>query len=357
MVCNTPTSDTDQAGKPVRGDITDRNYVATFLRTQEEKDNYLAKNYVDWMKEIQQTAPIQNYDISISGKTDRTNYYISGAYTDQKGRLLNDKFTRTTLHTTLENKITDWITIGINSSYSIRDYSGVAANMNWAMLASPLVNVKTPLGTYSPDLAMESSSYHHPLQYTIIPNVDLAKNLFMLAYAKIQIPKVKGLTYDFNYSNTYITARDATFYPATTTQGNSNKGYAIKDYSESTNWIINNIITYNRIFVTDHSVNATLLYSREQRTGENSQLTASGFDNEILGYNGMELGTIPTVNTCGWEENSLSYMARLNYTFKNRYLLTATIRRDGFSGFGANKKTATFPSLSLGWVLSDESFF
>ncbi len=348
-----PTSD---AGKPVRGDINDRTYVSTFLRTQEEKDNYLAKQYVDWMKEIQQTAPIQNYDISISGKTDRTNYYISGAYTDQKGRLLNDKFNRTTIHTTLENKITDWITIGINSSYSIRDYSGIGANMNWAMLASPLVDIKTPLGTYSPDLAMESSSYHHPLQYTIIPNIDLSKNLFMVAYAKIQIPKIQGLTYDFNYSNTYITARDATFYPATTTAGNANKGYAVKDYSENTSWIINNIITYNRVFANDHSVNATFLYSREQRKGEGSQLTASGFDNEILGYDGMELGTIPTVSTSGWEENSLSYMARLNYTFKNRYLLTGTIRRDGFSGFGANKKTATFPSLSLGWVLSDESF-
>jgi TonB-linked SusC/RagA family outer membrane protein len=351
-----PTSETDFGGKPVRPDVNDRNYVATVLRTQEEKDNYLAHKYVDWMKEIEQPAPIQNYDISVSGRTARTNYYLSGSYTDQKGRLLNDQFARTTIHTTLENKITDWMTIGINSSYSYRDYSGIAADVNWAMLASPLVNITTSQGTYPIDLAMESSSYSHPLQYTVIDNIDYRKNLFMLGYAKIEVPKIKGLTYDFNYSNTFSTSRNATFYPATTRQGNNSRGYATKNYSEDISWIINNIITYNRVFADVHSVNATLLYSREQRKGEGSALTASGFDNEILGYNGMELGSIPTVNTEGWEENSIAYMARLNYSFRNRYLLTATIRRDGFSGFGANKKTATFPSVSLGWVLSEEPF-
>jgi TonB-dependent starch-binding outer membrane protein SusC len=351
-----PTSDTDQGGKPVRGNITDRNFVASYLRTQEEKDNYLAHKYVDWMKEIQQAAPIQNYDVSVSGKTAKTSYYISGSYMGQKGRLLNDQFKRTTIHTTLENKITDWMTIGVNTSYSYRDYSGVAADMNWAMLASPLVAVKTDQGAYSPDLAMESSSYHHPLQYTIIPNIDYRRSLFTLLYAKIEIPKIKGLTYDFNYSNTLNTSRDATFYPATTTAGNAVKGDARKNYSESLNWIINNIVTYSRVFNDVHSVNATLLYSRENRKGEGSGLRATGFDNEILSYNSMQLGSIPTMTSSAWEENSLAYMARLNYSFRSRYLFTATVRRDGYSGFGANKKTATFPSVSLGWVLSDEAF-
>ena len=348
-----PTSD---AGKPVRGDINDRNYVASFLRTQEEKDNYLAGREVDWMKEIEQPAPIQNYDISVSGRTEKTNYYISGGYTDQKGRLLNDQFNRTSFHTTLENKITDWFTIGINSSYAVRDYSGIAASQSWALLASPLVDITTPQGTYPINLAMEASSYHHPLHLTVADNKDIRKSLFMLGYAKIEIPKIKGLIYDFNYSNTLNNSRDATYYPSTTSAGNSNRGQAYKNYSENTNWIINNIITFTRVFGNDHTVNSTLLYSREERSGETSALASSGFDNEILGYNGMELGTLQTVNTGGWEESSVAYMARVNYSYQSKYLLTATVRRDGFSGFGGNKKTATFPSLSLGWVLSEEAF-
>jgi TonB-linked SusC/RagA family outer membrane protein len=351
-----PTSDSDQGGKPVRGDITDRNFVASLIRTQEEKDNYLARKYVDWMKEIEQPAPIQNYDISVSGKTNKTNYYLSGGYSDQKGRVMGDQFNRTSIHTSLENKITDWITIGINSTYAHRDYGGMSASYSNAMRASPLVDVKDAQGNYPVVLALETE-YTHPLQLTVVSNEDIRRNLFMLGYVKIEIPKIKGLTYDFNYSNNLSTSRDASFYPSATTRtGNANRGQANKNHSESTSWIFNNIVTYNRLFGGNHSVNMTLLFSREGRTGESSSLTSSGFDNEILGYNGMEFGTLPSLNTGGWEESSISYMARLNYAFKNRYLVTATVRRDGFSGFGGNKKTATFPSLSLGWVLSEEEF-
>ncbi len=103
-------------------------------------------------------------------------------------------------------------------------------------------------------------------------------------------------------------------------------------------------------------MNATLLYSQEGRNAESSTINASGFDNPVLGYNNVSLGTTVTVGSTAWKENSISYMGRINYSFMNRYLLTATIRRDGFSGFGPNNKFANFPSVSLGWVLTDESF-
>ena len=103
-------------------------------------------------------------------------------------------------------------------------------------------------------------------------------------------------------------------------------------------------------------MNATLLYSQEGRHAESSTITASGFDNPVLGYDNLSLGTTVTVGSTAWKENSISYMGRINYSFMNRYLLTATIRRDGFSGFGPNNKFANFPSVSLGWVVSDEPF-
>lgn len=85
------TMPTSSAGKPVRPDITDPNIVITRLRTQEEKDNYLGGNEIDWVKQVLRQAPIQNYDLSISGKTARSNYYLSGSFVDQKGILLNDR--------------------------------------------------------------------------------------------------------------------------------------------------------------------------------------------------------------------------------------------------------------------------
>src|SRR5690606_6421663 len=138
------TKPTGPEGKPVRPDVTNREVVASRLRTQEERDNYLAGNEIDWVDEITQLAPIQNYNLSFSGQSDRSNYFVSGSYTNEEGIQLNDKFERLTLRSNIESKITDWITLGVNSSYSYRDYSGLEADLGWdqtgARSSSPLAN-------------------------------------------------------------------------------------------------------------------------------------------------------------------------------------------------------------------------
>jgi TonB-dependent starch-binding outer membrane protein SusC len=348
------TKPTSAAGKPVRPDVTDRNIVAARLRTQEERDNYLAGNAIDWVDEVTRIAPIQNYNLSYSGRTEKINYFVSASFANEEGILLNDQFSRFTLHTNIESKVTDWFTLGLISSYSYRDYSGLEASLWSARQGSPLANNK--IGSPIYDMFLTGEVYMpYPLNNLYVDNSDIRNNLFLVGSGKITVPWVKGLTYELNYSNSYTTRNNNTFYPVTTPEGTGNKGQAIKNPSEERNYIVNNIVTYLRTF-GDHQVNATLLYSRENRHAQSSTLTAQGFDNPVLGYNNMGLGTLVTVGSTAWEENSLSYMARTNYSFKNRYLFTATVRRDGFSGFGANRKFATFPSVSLGWVASDESF-
>ncbi len=349
------TSPKDASARPTRIDDTNRNLVATYLRSTQEQENYLAGKEVNWIDEVTRLAPIQNYNMSVSGKTDRTNYYLSASYIDQKGVLLNDNFKRTTLMSNFENKITNWLTVGLNSSYSHLDYSGVAADIDYALNASPLANVTDANGNYTRDVAGESVM-RHPLGNTLtIDDVELSDKLNMLFTAKVNIPKIKGLTYEIDYSRYLTFGKHNDFYPASTYSGVDSNGLATKVHTEEKDWLINNILTYNRTF-GKHKVNATLLYSRENRKGESSNLNSGGFDITVLGYNSLELGKTQSVSSGAWEENSLSYMARVNYTFNDRYLLTSTIRRDGFSGFGANKKFASFPSVSLGWVASEESF-
>lgn len=352
------TNPTSDAGKPVRPDITNRAVIASFLRTQEERDNYLAGREIDWVKEVTQLAPIQNYNLNLSGKSEKSNYFLSASYTNEEGILKNDKFKRLTLHTNVESEVTDWLTIGLNSTYSVRDYSGVAALLGasqaGARTASPLAN--NLIGSPNFEMFLTGEQYMpYPLNNLYANNTDMRNSLFNVATAKVTVPWIKGLTYELNYSNTYTNTTENTFWPATIPEGRLNKGLAEKSPRETKNWIINNIVSYNKTF-GDHQVNATLLYSRENRKGESSDFDSQGFDNPVLGYNAMELGTLFSVASGAWEENSVSYMARANYTFKSRYLLTATIRKDGFSGFGPSSKYATFPSISLGWVASDESF-
>lgn len=346
---------TSALGKPVRPDITDRNIVAGRLRTQEERDNYLAGNSIDWVKEVLQPAPIQNYNLSLSGKSDKTNYFISGSYTGEKGIVQNDQFKRLTVRANIESKVTDWFTLGLNSAYSYRDYSGVETSLLNARAASPLANNKIGLSQYDKYLTGEIYM-PYPLNNLYVDNSDIRNNLFLVGSAKITVPWVKGLNYELNYSNTYSTRNNNSFYPVTSPEGSGNKGLAIKNPFEERNWIVNNIVTYIRTF-KDHRINATFLYSRENSRSQSSTLNAQGFDNPVLGYNNLGLGTVATVASAAAEANGLSSMARVNYSFKNKYLLTGTVRKDGFSGFGPNKKFATFPSVSIGWVVSDEDFF
>src|SRR5690625_1237201 len=124
--------------RPERPDITDREYVASQLLTQEEKDNYLAGNGIDWVDEVLQVAPIQNYNLSLSGNNgERLNYFVSGSFTDVSGIQINDEYKRITLRSNISTKINEWLDLGVNMDYSHSDRSGLPASLANARVASP----------------------------------------------------------------------------------------------------------------------------------------------------------------------------------------------------------------------------
>ena len=287
------TNPTSADLRPVRPDVTDRNVVASHLRTYEEKQNYLAGNEIDWVDEVLRVAPMQNYNLSLQGGTDKLSYFMSASYSDINGIQLNDEFKRTTVRSNLESEVNNWLTLGLNAAYTYRDNSGLAASLANARIASPLVN--NYIGTENYDIYLGGELFQpYPLSNLFVDNSDTSNELYAVGSAKITVPWVKGLKYELNYSQTYNQADNNTYYDSNTPGGVNNKGYAVKTPSTRRNWIVNNIVSYNRTF-GDHQVNATLLFSRENLTGGSSTLTASGFDNEILGYNNMGLGTITSV--------------------------------------------------------------
>jgi TonB-linked SusC/RagA family outer membrane protein len=348
------TNPTSAEGRPARPDATNRETVANYIRTFEEKQNYLDGKSINWVDEVLRKGSMQNYNVSLQGSANNTSYYFSGSYSDIEGIQLNDEFKRITLHMNLESKVNDWLTFGVNTSYSNRDNSGIPASLSSARVASPLAN--NYIGKPNYDIYLGGELFQpYPLVNLFIDNSDISNELFAVGSAKIKIPWIQGLQYEFNYSHVYSNRNNNTFNSSSTPSGVNNRGLATKNPSESRDWNINNIITYSRAF-GDHQVNATLLYSRESITGNSTTASATGFDNEILGYNNLGLGEGATAASTAYEENSISYMGRVNYSYKSRYMFTGTVRRDGFSGFGADKKFATFPSASIAWVASEESF-
>lgn len=350
-----PTGPQDNGGKPGRPDVTNPQVVTGFLKSQMEVDNYLAGNEVDWYDIVTRRAAIQNYDISLSGAGENYNYFISGSHTDQAGVLINDRFVRNTLRTRVQTNVTDWITVGVNSSYTLRDHSGERVTLNFARNTTPLADVYNEDGSlpieYNSEMLMR-----HPLRNTLVDNEDYSTNFHITGNANIEIPFINGLSYDFTYSNASLSRENSTFIPSHVFEGRGSNGSAELYTDEEKNWLVNNIVNYNNDFAVDHSVDITLLHTHEQREGNSSTASATRFDNQTLSFNNLGFGEESSISNGAWDETTLAYMGRINYGFKSRYLLTGTIRRDGYSGFGPENKYATFRSMSAAWIASDEPF-
>lgn len=315
----------------------------------------MAGNQINWIDEVTRTAAISNYDLSISGAGEGFSYYVSGSSTDQKGVLVGDRFKRNTLNSKVEGDLVDWVTVGANMLYSYQDYSGLEASLESALNASPLASKFDGEGMY-PIRFNEEFLMAHPLRYEYIDNDDIRKNLFVTAYLKVKVPGIEGLNYDFNYSNNSNTQNNRTFYPSTVYEGSAVNGRGVIENTERKNWIYNHILNYRKNIAEKHSMDMTLVYTRDHTSYNGSEMDANRFSSEILGFNNLGLAEQYTIGSGAWEESVVGYMARVNYGYDSRYLLTGTYRRDGYSGFGEKNKFVDFFALSAAWNITEEKF-
>jgi len=325
---------------------------------EKEVENMRAGKETDWLDVATRNGYYQEYQLGASGATERTNYYMSGSYLNQKGLALGDQFGRYTLKLNIQNKITNWFTVGVNSSFSTRDYSGFAAEMTHAAYNSPYGrfwkdNIEGGEYDFWPH---DDKMARHPLLPLNVDNKSIANNLWFLGSGIIDFPFIKGLKYTFNYGYNYRWNKEYTFYGLNTIEGLNVNGRATRYHGIASSWTMNNILNYYRTFGNNHTVSATLLYSREHRGTEYSSMRGDGFSDKTLGYNNVSLAETQIIGSGAGQDDLVSYMARANYKFKNRYMATFTYRRDGYSGFGTNKKYGDFPSMALAWVVSQENF-
>ena len=310
----------------------------------------LLPNDFDWWDATTKPGQIFEVNLGISGGNDQFNYLLSGGVVDQKGFIINDQFKRKSLRANLEIKALPWWKVGLVSSGSFVNQDGAEPSVGLAMIASPL---QVPYDSAGKVIPFPTG--------TLVPNPfitydidDYERNNYYFAnvYTEIDFPFLKGLNYRLNFGNNYrtTTRSQASIYGAVLA------GSAAKFYENYYDYTFDNILTYNKTF-GNHGVTATLLYGAIERKLNNTQAGATGFTRLFpLSYNNIGQGNIPTASSGGYTEALNYQMARVNYRFNSKYLLTATVRRDGFSGFAENFKYAYFPSLGLGWNISDEGF-
>ena len=325
--------------------------LSPVFKTQGITQGYEMGRDNDWWDLLTGNGYIQSHDVSIRGQSENMTYFISGGYTGQEGFVENDTYQRYNVRLNLGTNITDWLNMGVESFVSSSDYSGVSPDVSEAFHLQPYAPIYEENGEY----VLEPENGLNPFLEMQIDDMDKRVNLFGNFHTDIKLPFLEGFNYRINYSHNYRTINQGNFNP----WGANYTGLGSKDSRRYYDWTFDNIISYQKELNQHHRIDLTLLHGVEKRQFQSDSVSAQNFTNMVLGYNKLEAGdpTLFSVNTGAEEEASLYMMGRLFYSFKDKYLVTGTVRRDGFSGFGTKDKTGIFPSVALGWVVSEENFF
>lgn len=294
--------------------------------------------------------------LSISNSSEKSNYFISMNVTDQKGVIKNDNFKLFSGRINISSEVTDWLKLGVNSFYALRDLSGASPNVGTVPSLSPYASLFDENGNYT-QFPQTTTSVPSPFWDAASEDIQLGNDLNANVNVEIKVPGVKGLTFRSTLSNNLRRNEGRQFFDIETTRpGQENSGIGSRNFSKVHYQLFDNIINYKRTFAEKHKIDLTLLYSREKRVTDFQSLSGRGFDDASLRSYGLANAAIQNVDTGGELYTGLGKMARLTYGFDNRYTVTGTVRRDGASAFSKNKKWGTFSSLGFNWNITNEKF-
>lgn len=326
--------------------------------TTSEQQVYDSKNFPNWLKLATRTGSKTQHALSIRGGNDAVKYYAAVSYLDVKGVAVNDDFKRLSTRVNLEATITDWLKYGTNTQLSYDNRSGLPASFggeNGAYFFNPLTTAYDSLGKLTIYPWPQDVHFGNPLAPTLAINSDNTYKIFTTNYLQVNIPFVKGLGYRLNTGVEYQARNISTYYGRNTLVGLSDNGNLSTSNSNVNNYTIENILTYDRVF-NKHSINFTGLYSYEQDLTTSNALSAQQFPSDVLTAYQANVALKVSPSSSYGKRTLISQMARLNYSYNEKYLLTVTGRRDGSSVFGVNNKFALFPSVAMGWNIINESF-
>ncbi len=312
----------------------------------------------DWMDELFRTSTIQNYSVSYSGGTDKSNYYVSAGILDQEGIVTDTSYKRYTVQFNGESKVKPWLKLGNNvtlshdakkqGSYSIRD----------AMAAQPTQPVYNEDGTYSGpgNPAYWYGDIKNPLGnakvnsqttkgYNLLGNIFAEINFF----DKVTFKTLGGIDFKFWDKENFSPKYD--WKPISQPES-----YRYEESNKSLTYLWDNTLTYIDTFNENHHLNVMIGSSAQNNVYNKMNASVQGFlsDKNNQLSNGLNQ---PTVGGTKNDWALLSFMGRVNYNYTDKYLLTLTVRRDGSSRFSKDNRWGTFPSVAAAWRLSEEAFY
>lgn len=316
----------------------------------------------DWFKEITRTGFQTQHNLSVNGGTEMTKYLISGNFFKQNGVVKNNDMDRYTARVNVEQKVSKYVNLGVNMTLSRNTTNnvplGAGQNENASIMVaaaqfSPILPVRDEEGEY----VLNSQAAFLPNPVSLLEITDKTIKERMLGTAYVEIKPIEELTLKGNFGIDRNYQKHSVYMPKTTLYGQKTGGQAnIAQYDKS-DYLMELTANYSKRF-GDHNLNALVGYSFQRFTDEslsagNSQFLIDGFL-----YNNLGAGAYPkpSVGSSASKSEMASFFGRINYSYKDRYLLTATMRADGASNFAKNNRWGYFPSVALGWRFTEEEF-
>ncbi len=337
------------------------NPVAVF--SADEIASFYANGGTDWQDEIFRTAKVQNHQLSVSGATDISDYFVSLGYLDQDGVLKNTDYKRLSVRTNINTNISKFLKAGAGWSMAKEDgskslYGGGA---DWgnnpigsALSFAPTVSPYDATGGYSAYPAYGEQGYWNPLANTLEPYI---KNNMMTnnvnAYLEAKI--LDGLTLRVTGSGIFKNVNDMSYYNLQTQNGYGSNGAGTAATNRTQTYQNSNILTYDKFF-GDHHLTFTGVAEQQTEKYIGFAVNGSKFTVQQTGIYDLSGAQTLTSSSTTTSRYLNSFLARANYGYKDKYLLTASLRRDGSSVFGKNNKWGNFPAAALSWNLMNEDF-
>ncbi len=332
----------------------------------------------DWQRAVlRDNAFQQDHNISASGQTDATNYYFSLGYTSQEGVSLPNELSRFTFRSNLEQKVKKWLTVGTNIGVTRSEYFGMNTGGNALsgnifsairqLPNTPIYNPAHPTG-YNIDLATPTLVGRWNNATTIgdnLPNIiyTLNNNVYntkvnrTLANAFGQVNILDGLTFRTQVGVDVTGTEGMLYWNPLHGDGQSVNGRMYNNYQNLTRWNVQNVLSFNKTLGENHNFGAVLVNEYQKQRINSFEAAGTDLSNPFFKHNVISGSFGTQLSGGGLTENGfISYAARVNYNFARKYFFQASMRYDGLSSMPEANKWGTFPGVSIGWDIAQESF-
>lgn len=328
--------------------------------------NYLTGKTVDWADHTFRTGFNQDYNASISGGSENMNYYMSAGFLHNEGAVRGNDYRSIRANMKLSGKVTKWLEVGANVNFQDRSDGDIAVGLGtnyWdsnMLRNSPYADYRYEDGSYAQypmgKGVKRGYNYDFERQY-----LDLEKGyqvLNTIFNAKVMLPF--GITYSFNAAPRFQYFYNRYFTSASRPDSSPIDRGVDRGWGKTFNWSLNNTINWDYTLAKVHHFVVTLVQEAEEKKYWSDNIKARNIlPSDALGFHNTQNATKEnsSFSTKDTHQTADALLARLFYSYDDRYMLTASVRRDGYSAFGSSNPYATFPSVALGWSFTNEKWF